>query len=117
MDDFGTGYSSLRYLRRFPVAILKIDRSFVDGLGLDQEDETIVGAVVGLARSLGITVVAEGVESDLQVDHLIRLGCTMAQGFRFGLPLHPLEAQRLLGASRSGLVPGEDIPAPSGTLP
>jgi len=96
VDDFGTGYSSLRYLRRFPVAILKIDRSFVDGLGVDREDETIVGAVLGLARSLGITVVAEGVETELQIDHLRALGCTMAQGFRFGMPLHPAEALRLL---------------------
>jgi diguanylate cyclase (GGDEF)-like protein len=96
VDDFGTGYSSLRYLRRFPVAILKIDRSFVDGIGTDREDETIVGAVVGLARALGITVVAEGVETDLQADHLYNLGCAMAQGYHFGLPLMPAEAERLL---------------------
>lgn len=98
VDDFGTGYSSLRYLRRFPVAILKIDRSFVDGLGIDREDETIVGAVVGMARSLGITVVGEGVETDRQADHLRRLGCTMAQGYLFGPPLRPAEALKRLTA-------------------
>ncbi len=61
VDDFGTGYSSLRYLRRFPIAILKINRSFVEGLGSDRDDETLVKAVIGLARALGIVVVSKGV--------------------------------------------------------
>jgi diguanylate cyclase (GGDEF)-like protein len=96
VDDFGTGYSSLRYLRRFPIAILKIDRSFVDGLGTDREDETIVRAVIGLARALGITVVAEGVETQLQDSHLISLGCARAQGFYYGGVLDPVAAEAWL---------------------
>jgi len=101
VDDFGTGYSSLRYLRRFPIAILKIDRSFVDGLGTDGEDETIVSAVIGLAKALGITVVAEGVETALQDSRLVALGCAWAQGFHYGKVLEPAEAERLLPQDRS----------------
>ena len=101
VDDFGTGYSSLRYLRRFPIAILKIDRSFVDGLGTDGEDETIVSAVIGLANALGITVVAEGVETALQDSRLTALGCAWAQGFLYGNVLDPAEAERLLPQDRA----------------
>lgn len=110
VDDFGTGYSSLRYLKRFPIAILKIDRSFVDGLGVDREDEVIVAAVIGLARSLGIAVVAEGVESRIQADHLLRLGCGWAQGYFFGKPVAPEEAKRWLSPSplTFSLIPDSD---------
>ena len=101
VDDFGTGYSSLRYLRRFPIAILKIDRSFVAGLGTDGEDETIVNAVIGLANALGITVVAEGVETALQDSHLVALGCAWAQGFHYGNVLDPAGAERLLPQDRA----------------
>ena len=101
VDDFGTGYSSLRNLRRFPIAILKIDRSFVDGLGIDREDETMVKAVIGLAGALGIAVVAEGVETALQDSHLIKLGCVLAQGFGYGGVLDPVEAERRLPQVRA----------------
>jgi diguanylate cyclase (GGDEF)-like protein/PAS domain S-box-containing protein len=86
VDDFGTGYSSLTYLKRFPVETIKIDRSFVAGLGIEQEDSTIVEAVVRLGQSLGLTVVAEGIESPLQLTRLRELGCDKGQGYLFGRP-------------------------------
>jgi predicted signal transduction protein with EAL and GGDEF domain len=86
IDDFGTGYSSLGYLRRFPVDFVKVDRSFVDGLGAESEDSAIVAAVVGLGHALGLRVVAEGVESEMQLNELVELGCDRAQGFWFARP-------------------------------
>ena len=87
IDDFGTGYSSLSYLKRFPVDTLKIDRSFVDGLGVDPEDHAIVDAVVSLAHALGLVVVGEGVETQAQMQELRRLGCNAAQGYLIGRPV------------------------------
>jgi diguanylate cyclase (GGDEF)-like protein/PAS domain S-box-containing protein len=87
IDDFGTGWSSLVYLKRFPVEVLKIDRSFVSGLGDDHEDSTIVAAVISLAHSLGLKVIAEGVETERQLDALRRLDCDMAQGYRWTKPV------------------------------
>ena len=86
VDDFGTGYSSLTYLKRFPVEAIKIDRSFVVGLGLEADDTSIVEAVVNLGHSLGLTVVAEGVETPLQLNRLRELGCDRGQGYLFGRP-------------------------------
>ncbi|MDZ7732122.1 MAG: EAL domain-containing protein [Acidimicrobiia bacterium] len=86
IDDFGTGYSSLAYLRRFPVDVLKVDRSFVDGLGPDPHDSSIVAAIVNLAHTLGLVCVAEGVETDEQLAGLRQLGCDAAQGFLFARP-------------------------------
>jgi diguanylate cyclase (GGDEF)-like protein/PAS domain S-box-containing protein len=86
VDDFGTGYSSLTYLKRFPVEAIKIDRSFVIGLGLEADDTSIVEAVVNLGHSLGLTVVAEGVETPLQLNRLRELGCDKGQGYLFGRP-------------------------------
>ncbi len=81
LDDFGTGYSSLTYLRRFPLDAIKIDRSFVSGLGRDADDEAIVGSVVSLSRAIGKLVVAEGVETVVQLNALRALGVDQAQGF------------------------------------
>ncbi|MBK8697063.1 MAG: EAL domain-containing protein [Deltaproteobacteria bacterium] len=87
VDDFGTGYSSLTYLKRFPIDILKVDRSFVAGLGEDSEDSAIVAATVGLAGSLGLQAIAEGVETENQMGRLVDLACPRAQGYFFSRPM------------------------------
>jgi diguanylate cyclase (GGDEF)-like protein/PAS domain S-box-containing protein len=87
IDDFGTGYSSLAYLTRFPLASLKIDRSFVSHVLSDAADATIVRSIVDMAHTLGFTVVAEGVESGPQAEFLRKLGCEQAQGFLFARPM------------------------------
>lgn len=80
IDDFGTGYSSLSYLKRYPMDILKIDRSFISGIPSSKGDATLVEAIVSMARSLGLKVVAEGIESAEQLEFLQRLGCELGQG-------------------------------------
>jgi diguanylate cyclase (GGDEF)-like protein/PAS domain S-box-containing protein len=102
IDDFGTGYSSLSYLKRFPVEALKIDRSFIDGLGHDHEDTSIVEAIVTLAHALGLTAVAEGLESPTQLDALRVIGCDFAQGYLLG---------RALPADLIGDNPADDLTA------
>jgi EAL domain-containing protein (putative c-di-GMP-specific phosphodiesterase class I) len=87
LDDFGTGFSSLAYLKRFPIDVLKIDRTFTDGLGLDENDTAIVKATIALAHSLGIRVVAEGVETESQLTLLHELGCDTVQGYLLGRPV------------------------------
>jgi diguanylate cyclase (GGDEF)-like protein len=87
VDDFGTGYSSLSYLRRLPVDEVKIDRSFVQGMATDPDDLAIVRAVVDLSRHFGLSVVAEGVESELTLSLLEEIGCDTGQGFLFSRPL------------------------------
>jgi EAL domain-containing protein (putative c-di-GMP-specific phosphodiesterase class I) len=87
LDDFGTGYSSLGYLNRLPLDALKVDRSFVDGLGTEPGDSAIVKAVVGMAHAMSLAVIAEGVESEVPLVELRRLGCDQAQGYFFARPL------------------------------
>ncbi|RMH79774.1 MAG: EAL domain-containing protein [Actinomyces sp.] len=99
VDDFGTGFSSLAYLKRFPVDILKIDRTFVDGVGVDPDDTAIVRSVIGLARTLKLDVVAEGIEDATQVDELLRLGCGRGQGFHLARPAPADEVELLFDAA------------------
>ncbi len=109
LDDFGTGYSSLAYLNRFPFHALKIDRSFIDALGIEQERTAIVEAIIGMARALSLEVIAEGVENEVQLDELRRLGCDYAQGHLFHPAMPEGEVNRLLGEGAlgySGMSPG-----------
>ena len=100
LDDFGTGYSSLTYLRRLPVSILKIDKSFNDGILDDAEQAEYVGFIIDLAHALHLRVVAEGVEIPAQIDKLQELDCDAIQGFVFSRPLPEAEAVGLLAAAR-----------------
>jgi diguanylate cyclase (GGDEF)-like protein/PAS domain S-box-containing protein len=95
LDDFGTGYASLTHLRRLPLTFVKIDRSFVQGLGIDEEDEGIVSAVVDLAANLGLRSIGEGVETEDQHDRLRNLGCDQAQGYLFARPAAPADMPAL----------------------
>jgi diguanylate cyclase (GGDEF)-like protein len=99
LDDFGTGYASLTHLRRLPLTFVKIDQSFVQGLGTPGGDERIVSAVVDLARNLGLRSIAEGVETKAQLDRLRRLGCDQAQGYLLAKPLPAAEALAAIGAA------------------
>jgi EAL domain-containing protein (putative c-di-GMP-specific phosphodiesterase class I) len=116
LDDFGTGYSSLVHLRRLPVSELKIDRSFVARLAVDNEDAEIVRCTVDLAHSLGLLVVAEGVETPASARVLTAIGCDLAQGFHYSPPVPADQLPELVRAAASAqvgvaaLVPVDRLP-------
>jgi EAL domain-containing protein (putative c-di-GMP-specific phosphodiesterase class I) len=107
LDDFGTGYSSLGYLRRFPVDILKIARDFVVGADRDASEWAFAHAIVALGQTLGLRIVAEGIEEPGQVDRLRQLGCAYGQGFHYGRPVEP----RILEQAMYGTVEREGATA------
>ena len=96
IDDFGTGYSSLAYLKKFSVDVLKIDRSFISDLANNADDQAIIETIIGMARNLGLSVVAEGVENKAQEDYLLQRGCHIAQGYLFPRPLAEKDCRKLL---------------------
>jgi len=112
VDDFGTGYSSLSYLARLPIQGVKIDQRFVRGLEQNRNDEAITQAIVALSHSLGLRVIAEGVETAAQLDYLKRAGCEEAQGFFIARPLEEPELRnwwRMTEAQQSASAAQPDL--------
>ncbi len=119
IDDFGTGYSSLAYLKRLPITTLKIDKEFIDDLTLDPDDEAITSTIIAMARSLGLNVVAEGVDNDAQVRFLRDHGCDEIQGYWLARPLeadqcqpflHEFQSSRYLDDAKSPTVGATELP-------
>ncbi len=115
IDDFGTGYSSLGYLKRFQVAELKIDQSFVRGLPADGENAAIVLAVIQMSCALNLKVVAEGVETEAQAEFLSAHGCHILQGYLLGRPMPP--AELVIYVRERQAVEGEKFQPPAGCMP
>ncbi len=104
IDDFGTGYSSLSYLRELPIDVLKIDKSFVDGIGTSPQRLALVEGIIRIARTLNLGVIAEGIETEIQRDLLISMGCQFGQGYLLAMPVEADQAEMLVRIGRS-LVP------------
>ncbi len=103
VDDFGTGYSSLSYLKRFPIDTLKIDQSFVQDIGEEQDSESIVSLIISMAHTLKLTVIAEGVETEKQLAFLEEKKCEMLQGYLFSKPVPAKQFEKLLGENKKQL--------------
>ena len=101
VDDFGTGYSSLSYLQRFPVDILKIDKSFIDKIALDKEGSAVAKAIITMSETLHLRTIAEGIETEGQRLELQKLGCELGQGFHFARPLRAADMNAFLQTSIS----------------
>ena len=117
VDDFGTGYSSLTYLKQFPVSTLKVDRSFVSGLGVDADDTAIVTSVIGLAATIGLDCVAEGVETPEQATTLLALGCTAGQGHVWARAMPDQALDRWLLEQPHPATRQAETPAPARSAP
>ena len=113
IDDFGTGYSSLSRLRRLPLSRIKIDRSFVSGLPLNQDDRAITKAIVSMAHELGMEVVSEGVETDAQKRYLQKINCDLLQGYHVGRPMRFDKLERMLNSRQVGEQAGSPVVAAS----
>ena len=100
IDDFGTGYSSLNYLKRFPISSLKIDQSFIKELVTNTEDQSIARAIIGLAHTLNLEVIAEGVETSKQLTFLHESGCDGIQGFLICPPINPMSLAQFINEKR-----------------
>ena len=98
IDDFGTGYSSLSYLNQFPASLIKIDKSFIDGMNTSEASKQYVATIISIGHILNLEVISEGVESDDQLDTLKDIGCDFIQGYIWGRPLPPEEARKLVCA-------------------
>jgi diguanylate cyclase (GGDEF)-like protein/PAS domain S-box-containing protein len=109
LDDFGTGYSSLSYLRELPIDVVKMDKSFVDGIAESEQRLALAEGIVRLAQTLQLKVVAEGIETEIQRDLLISMGCHFGQGYLLAMPMQPSQAAEL---ARTGLAPTILVPAP-----
>jgi EAL domain-containing protein (putative c-di-GMP-specific phosphodiesterase class I) len=118
IDDFGTGYSSLSYLREFPIDVLKIDKSFVDGIAVSEQRLALAKGIVQIARTLQLEVVAEGIESEVQRDLLIAMGCQFGQGYLLAMPMPAPQAETLvrIGARLMPSLPRQ-VPEPRTTEP
>jgi diguanylate cyclase (GGDEF)-like protein len=107
VDDFGTGNASLRHLARFPVDVLKVDRSFVSRIGIDRRQTAIAGSIIGLGQSLELAVVAEGIETPDQLAKLLALGCDFGQGFYLGMPMDAYELEPTLERHQAPVANGD----------
>jgi EAL domain-containing protein (putative c-di-GMP-specific phosphodiesterase class I) len=109
IDDFGTGYSSLSYLHRLQVDAIKLDKSFVQSIDTDHIAHKLVYAMIGVAQGLGLSVIAEGVETESQRDALLAAGCSLMQGFLFARPQPAFELEELLRPGKRGVSPTPEL--------